>query len=273
MRRALLIPVLVGAFAVMSGPAMAAHAGGQNDPGPVDTNVTRSTGPVTTPPSDTPPVTDEGTGTPLPTSAPTTSVVRPVPTLAPGCKAPPAPAVIFVGRLRAAAGGVGRFAVEAVRSDPDGVAVIGQFIDVQIGDGLRFLVYDGRYLVAAERGPDGLLLSKVHQPPPLFGGDQVVGVEDFGVKCPVLSDPIVVRQSGGGAVDTGVFGGFRDDKRGIALAFAKPAAGVMAVLVGLWVLKYVLIAMGKGVVRLNRRLRRVRAGRTSRRAQLTTPAR
>ena len=54
---------------------------------------------------------------------------------------------------------------------------------------------------------------------------------------------------------------------------ALEAAGVMAVLVGLWVLKYVLIAMGKGVVRLNRRLRRVRAGRTSRRAQLTTPAR
>lgn len=273
MRRALLIPVLVGALGLMAAPAMVAHAGGQNDPGPVNTNVTGSTGPVPTVPSDTTPVTDEGSGTPLPTSAPTTSVAHPVPTLAPECKPPPAPAVVFVGRLTAAAGGVGRFAVEAVRSDPDGIAVIGQFVDVQIGDDLRFLVYDGRYLVAADRGPNGQLHSKVHQPPPLFGGDQVVGVEDFGVKCPALSDPIVVRQSGGGTVDTGVFGGFLDDKRGIALAFAKPAAGVMAVLVGLWVLKYLLIGIGKGLVRLSRRVRRARAERVARRSPFATPAR
>jgi hypothetical protein len=201
--------------------------------------------------------------TPRPTTRPTTTLpgATTLPTLPPDCT-PPAPAtVIFVGRLEAAAGGVGRFEVEAVRRDPEGHVAIGRPADVRIGDDLRFLVLDRLYLVAAGRTGAGELASKVVEPKPLFGGDQVVGLNDADPDCPPFVDPIVVRNGDGSSVDTGVFGGFIDDTRGIAMAFLVPAAAVFGVLLALVIVKYTLIGIGKGFAALGGAVRRRRLRR------------
>ncbi len=258
MRRALLLFGIVASS--LAGGAQTALAGGQEDPGPGGTDVPVV---VTAPPETDPATTeDPGSETPLPGQDPTAepSTTTPVgvtsPTLPEGCEAPPPPKTVFIGRLTAAAGGVGRFTVQAVRADPDGIVQIGLPVDVELGDDVRFLTLEQEYLVAAEVAAGGGLRSTVHQDQPLFGGDQVVGINDGDVKCPNLISPIVVRKADGGSIDTGVFGGFLDDKRGIGLAFLKPAAAVAGVLVGLVSVKYVLIGIGKGVAFIVRSIRR-----------------
>ena len=138
---------------------------------------------------------------------------------------------------------------------------IGRSVDVELGDDVRFLTLEQKYLVAAEAGGAVGLRSTVHQDQPLFGGDQVVGINDGDIKCPSMIVPIVVRKADGGSVDTGVFGGFLDDKRGIGLAFLAPAAAVAGVLVGLVIVKYVLIGLGKAVAFIVRSLGRRRRRR------------
>ncbi|MEY4373510.1 MAG: hypothetical protein RL219_2279 [Actinomycetota bacterium] len=191
-------------------------------------------------PPDSAPVTSVDEGGPVvapPTSAVPTTAVDPLPTLPPECDPPDAPDVVFVGRIVDAANGVGRFVVRVIRNDPTGLLAIGRPVDVRIGDDLRFLVYGNDYLVAADHTPDNALRSKVRRPEAIFGGDQVVGADDFGVQCPALSDPIVVRNDDGSAVDTGVLNGFFDDKRGLALAVAIPVLAVAVLLVAVWALR------------------------------------
>lgn len=185
-------------------------------------------------------VDEAGPAAPPPTSAVPTTVSDPLPTLAPECDPPDAPDVVFIGRIVDAANGVGRFVVRVIRDDPTGLLAVGRPVDIRIGDDLRFLVYGTDYLVAADHTPDNALRSKVRRPEPIFGGDQVVGVDDFGVQCPALSDPIVIRNDDGSAVDTGVLNGFFDDTRGIVLAVAIPVLAVAGVLIAVWALRRLL---------------------------------
>lgn len=187
-------------------------------------------------------VPDAGPEVPVPTSAAPTSVVDPLPTLAPECDPPDPADVVFIGRIVDAADGVGRFVVRGVRSDPSGLLAVGRPVDVRIGEDLRFLVYGNDYLVAADHTADNALRSKVRRPEPIFGGDQVVDVNDFGVQCPALSDPIVIRNDDGSAVDTGVLSGFFDERRGIALAIGLPVLAVGGLLVLVWGLRRLVAA-------------------------------
>ena len=75
----------------------------------------------------------------------------------------------------------------------------------------------------------------------MFGGDQVVGVDDYGPQCPGLTDPIVIRNSDGSAIDTGVISSLLDDRRGLALAFLQPALGVALALLAIWGLKRLVV--------------------------------
>ncbi len=205
------------------------HAGA-----PTDT-VTDTIAPSTVP--------DGGPEVPVPTTVTPSTVVDPLPTLSPECE-PPAPAdVVFIGRLVDAADGVGRFVVRVVREDPTGLLAAGRPVDIRIGDDLRFLVYGRDYLVAADHTADNALRSKVRQPEPIFGGDQVVDVNDFGVQCPALVDPIAIRNDDGTAVDTGVLSGFLDDRRGIALAIGIPVLAVSGLLVLVWGLRRLIVAV------------------------------
>lgn len=185
---------------------------------------------------------------PLPTSAgPTTTVDPSVSTLPPGCVPPAVADVVFIGRFVVAAGEDGRFVVEVVRADPEGLLTPGRAVDVRIGSDLRFLDPDRAYLVAARHTPDDALVSKVQQPLPLFGTDLVVGADDGSANCPKLSDPIVVRNDDGSAVDTGVLSAFLEDRRDIALAILKPIVGVALGLLVIWGLKRLVVYALRGL--------------------------
>jgi len=185
---------------------------------------------------------------PLPTSeVPTTTVDPTVSTLPPGCVPPDAADVIFIGRFVVASGEVGRFVVEVVRADAPQLLAVGRAVDVRIGSDLRFLEPERSYLVAARHTPDNALVSKVRQPLPLFGTDLVVGADDGSANCPKLSDPIVVRNDDGSAVDTGVLSAFLDDRRGIALAVLKPTVWVALGLVAIWGLKRLVVYALRGL--------------------------
>ena len=255
------------AVCAVLGPVGRAFAGGQEEPPPVGTGEVTTTTEATSA-TTAPGTTAPGAGSVVPPVTSTPGSAQP--TLPPGCEPLPAPEVVFVGRLTAAAGGIGRFQVEAVRSDPDGVLAIGRKVDVELDNDLRFLALDHEYLVAAEAGGAPGLRSKVHVAEPLFGGDQVVGVDDPTAECPVLADPITVRRSDGGAVDTGVLSGFFDDKRGIAMAFLRPAGVVLAFFVALLLVKYVFIMVWRAAARVRRRRRRWQDARLGRRGTLTT---
>lgn len=196
----------------------------------------------------TPAFSQTDTSVPDPVVAgPTTTADPTVSTLAPDCVPPVAPDVVFVGRLISASAGTGTFVVSGVRSDPKGFLGLGRAVEVRIGADVRFLGENESYLVAAEHTPDNAFRSKVRQPLPVFGGDQVVGVDDFGAKCPALSDPIVVRNGDGSAIDTGVLTAFLDDRRGIALAILKPVLWVALGLVALWALKRLVVYATRGL--------------------------
>ena len=183
----------------------------------------------------------------------TTTVDPTVSTLPAECTPPRAPDVVFIGRIIDASAGTGRFVVTVVRSDPKELLREGRAVDVRIGADLRFLTFNENYLIAAEHTPDNAFRSKVRQPLPVLGGDQVVGADDFGVQCPALSDPIIVRKDDGTAIDTGVLTAFLDDRSGIALAILKPVVGVALGLLALWALKRLVVYAGTGINDLLRR--------------------
>jgi hypothetical protein len=185
---------------------------------------------------------EPGARTPLP--QPVTTVTLPA-----ACVAPAAPAVIFVGELEGIASQTAHFRVLAERSDPTQLLVVAGPADVFLGDDARFLTIDRQYLVAAERAGATELRSKVRQVEPLFGGDQVVGVDDGTARCPAFIDPIVVRDVSGRSIDTGVITGFLDDRRGLLLAVLKPMALVAAVIVGLVFLKRMVLALVRALRR------------------------
>lgn len=180
-------------------------------------------------------------------SGPTTTVDPTVSTLPAECTPPKAPDVVFIGRIIDATSGTGRFIVTVVRSDREQLLREGRAVDVRIGADVRFLAFNENYLIAAEHTPDNAFRSKVRQPLPVLGGDQVVGVDDFGPACPSLSDPIVVRNDDGSAIDTGVLTAFLDERRGIAMAILKPVVGVALGLLVLWALKRLIVYAGSGL--------------------------
>ncbi len=62
---------------------------------------------------------------------------------------------------------------------------------MRYGLDVEYLEIGTEYLVSARRDPViGLLASKIRDPAPLLGGDDVVGVAESDVECPRFEDPI-----------------------------------------------------------------------------------
>ena len=191
----------------------------------------------------------------------------PATTLPPGCQAPPPPAATFVGEL-IAVGPLGdsdvvvaRFRVGEVDDGTLDGFEGGGMVDVDFDRDVRFLAVGRSYLVAAQADMGrGLLVSKARVRPPLFGDNQVVGVND-GVTCPKFDDPVITRNANGTPIEVGVLSPMLSDRRRIGLAFARPAAVALGALIGLAVLKRLVIAVGRGLGRLSRRGGRWRRGR------------
>jgi hypothetical protein len=197
-------------------------------------------------------------------AAPPIVTEPPATTLPPGCSGPPPPHATFTGEL-VAVGPVAdskdliaRFRVaDMISGTLDGFEG-GGLVDVDYARDVRFLRVGERYLVAADVSPDApRLISKARIPPPLFGDNQVVGVND-GVICPPFDDLVVTRLVDGTAIDVGVLSPLLSNKGKIGGAIARPALVAFLALVGLVALKRLLIGVGR-LVKWSVRRQRERA--------------
>lgn len=133
---------------------------------------------------------------------PVTLPLIPVPT---GCHTPPAPHVVFVGAVVDRDYRSIRYEIEQVRAGrPDPFAAGGR-IDVRYGLDAQYLDDGETYLVSAVVDPDlGILTSRVTEPIEQFGGDEVIGVSESDINCPVLDDTHRTLHLDGTAIDAGV---------------------------------------------------------------------
>lgn len=241
MRRAgpqLVLAVTIGALAMLAAAAPARAQQDENETGELDpSDLTTTTlaeeplepGEVVVVDSTTPPLSPDST-VPPPTTVPI------------GCDPPVPPQAVFTGRLLVADARTGRFEIDEVRAGSLEGYRVGSLVDVDFLDDTRYLELGRGYLVAAEVAPvTGRLHSKVKPTPQLFGGDQVVGVDDATVVCPTYDDPIITRMIDGTPVETGILTPFLEDKRSLLWSVAKPALIVVAVLVGLVLVKRTIL--------------------------------
>lgn len=155
----------------------------------------------------------------------------------PGCVAQPLPDVVFVGRLVDRDFRTARFRIGQVRAgDPEPFAADG-LIDVRYGLDVKFLDHGERYLVSARRDPVlGVLASRIRPEPPMFGGDDVVGLVDTEVECPGFEDPARTLRPDGSVVDASVVGPLFERRSQLAGAVLLPvgvAFGLVFVLASL----------------------------------------
>lgn len=176
--------------------------------------------------------------------------VVPVPV---GCTAPPVEQVVFVGTLVVSDVNTARFAVEQVRSGSlDGFAV-GGLIDVRYGDETRFLEADVQYIVGAAVDPDaGVLASRVSESAPLFGGNEVAGLDDSDVDCPTFEDPVRTLLVDNTSVESGVLSPLGDAKGQILRAVMEPIGVAFLILLALVLVKHLLFALGRSLRDLGR---------------------
>lgn len=165
-----------------------------------------------------------------------------------GCAAPAEEQVVFVGTMVVADTATARFAVQSVRSGSTDGFEVGGLIDVRYGEEVKFLDVDSTYIVGAGVDPAlRVLASTVREPAPLFGGNEVAGVNDSDVECPRLSDPIRTLDADGTSVESGVISPLLAAKGDIARAILQPAGAAIAILIGLVALKLLVFAMGRSL--------------------------
>lgn len=133
---------------------------------------------------------------------PDTLPLIPVPT---GCTAPRLPHIVFVGEVADRDFRTIRYRIEQIRNGRPAPFADGDRIDVRYGLDAQYVDDDESYLVSAVVDPDlGLLVSRVTEPIENFGGDEVIGVSETDVNCPVYEDPMRTLQLDGEPVDGGV---------------------------------------------------------------------
>ena len=85
-----------------------------------------------------------------------------------------------------------------------------------------------------------MLVSKVQQLEPLFGGDEVIGAVESDVKCPVVDDPVRTLDLDGTPVDAGVITPLADAKRSLLRALLLPVTIAFGVIFALVAVRWVL---------------------------------
>jgi len=200
-----------------------------------------------TPAPPPPPTTIPGTGT---ADGPPRLVVIPD-----GCPEPGVAALAFVGTVvgKDDIAQVVRFEIDQLRAGSTNDWAIDGLVDVRFGDDYRFLDVGEQYLVGAGFDPEyGALSSSVRPPEPDFGGNDVVGVNDSSIDCPIVDDPVRTLMVDGTDVDSGVMSLLFDDRRVVLATLAVPAAIAFAALVVLVMLRVAIGLAGKGVFQLGR---------------------
>jgi hypothetical protein len=184
-------------------------------------------------PAPTDSVPTPGEGVPAPSTTLPAEVTRLVP-VPRGCDAPPLPDIVFVGELVDRDFRDARFDVDTVRAGDAEQFFVGGRIDVRYGSDVEYLEPGEVYLVAARRDPDlGMLASQIREPTPAFGGDDVVGVAEADVDCPLLEDPVRTLRPDGTTVESGVFAPLLEERGRLLGAIALPVGIAFAVVFGL----------------------------------------
>jgi hypothetical protein len=165
-----------------------------------------------------------------------------------GCAAPPLEQVVFIGTMVLSDTSTARFAIQSIRSGSVAGFEVGGLIDVRYGDEVRFLDVDSTYIVGAGVDPaTGVLSSAVRSPAPLFGGNEIAGIDDSDVDCPRLGDPVRTLTIDGTSIESGVLTPLRNAKGDIARAVLQPIGVAFLILVGLAAIKLLLFAMGRSL--------------------------
>ncbi|MCU1397799.1 MAG: hypothetical protein JWN62_908 [Acidimicrobiales bacterium] len=183
---------------------------------------------------------ESGAPVPAPVAAPSAPLLQ-IPT---GCPTPPIASVVFVGRVVAKDYRVARYQIEQVRAGSPTGYVLGNLIDIRYGNDVQFLDVNQDYLVGAvPQGAELVLTSKVREDKPVLGGNAVIGLTEKAVACPVIEDPVRTFHVDGTEIDASMLKGLSDDKKGIALAFAKPIGAVIAIVLALAAIRWMFAAI------------------------------
>jgi hypothetical protein len=206
------------------------------------------------PPTTVPPPVDEiesgvtgVAGEPTPVTLP----LIPVPV---GCDAPATPHVVFVGRVVDRDYRTIRFDIERVRGGRPEPFAAGNVLDVRYGLDAQYLEDGERYLVSAPVHPDlGFLVSRIAPPVEDFGGDEVIGVSESDVNCPVIEDPTLTLHVDGTLIEGGVLRPLRGARPRIVGAVLVPLAVGFGVIFVLALLRLAIGGLTTGVAGLSRR--------------------
>ncbi|MFW2333345.1 hypothetical protein [Ilumatobacter sp.] len=182
---------------------------------------------------------------------PPTLPLIPVPT---GCTAPRLPHIVFVGEVVERDYRTIRFEIEQIRSGRPDPFALDDRIDVRFGLDAQYLDDGATYLVAAVVDPDlGLLVSRVSEPIENFGGDEVIGVSETDVNCPVYEDPMRTLYLDGTPVEAGVIQPLLDARVRIVTALLLPFAVALGAIFLLATFRLSLSGLYRSVVDSGRR--------------------
>lgn len=171
----------------------------------------------------------------------------------PGCTAPDSASLAFVGKAVAKDFEKVRFEIVQLRAGSASGYAIDGLIDVLYLDDAKFLDVDEEYLVGARFDPKlGGLFSNVRPPEPLFGGNDVIGLNDTDIECPIIDDPVRTLQPNGESVDSGVVTPLFREKRLLLATIGVPVAIAFAVVIGLVLLRNMWGLVMKSVFELGR---------------------
>ena len=132
-----------------------------------------------------------------------------VTTIPAGCPIPMSPQMVFIGVLTSLGESTATFRIIQIRAGIPAGYVTEDVVEVRYGQDAKFLEVGNRYLVgAASDTYSPILISKVREDAPLFGGDAVIGVGDVGT-CPRIEDPIRTLNEDGSTIDTAVLSPLR----------------------------------------------------------------
>lgn len=168
-----------------------------------------------------------------------------------GCPPEPEARAVFVGRIEAVDWRAARFSVLEVRAGSLEGFEVGGLVDVDYLEDLRFLEVGERYIVGAGVDPfTRRLISKVREPAPRFGGNQVVALDEL--ECPVYEDPIRTLDLDGTPVESGVLTPLFGEGRALARALVLPLLWAFTALLALAGLKAFLVWLIRGLTRSSR---------------------
>ena len=205
-------------------------------------SVSAATPPITDPPVTDVPVEDGSAGGGGTTD--TTVVATPTNTVPASCVIPAPVRATFVGTIIAADPRTARFRIDQMRGGTlEGYEATG-LVDVLYEEDVRFLALGDDYIVAVGVNTEtGALYSKVRDPEPLFGGSQIIGMDNSDADCPEIEDAVRTLTIDGAPVESGVLAPLSNARGRLARAILLPFVWVFGGLLGVATLRALAVTV------------------------------